>query len=310
MLRLPKMLFVAFLISLLSSPAFGWGCTPHMVIELIAFSRLKPEVAARVKRLGLSLRVESYIYDHTSMACYMDDVRALPFYDYARTWHVINKPFWKNSSSNTDGEHKLPGVSTPNLLTQIETIIQEFYKRRNGTAEPSDVTEAELLAYLVHMVGDAHQPLHCAELFSDEFPKGDLGGNRFPIFSTRKTLHAYWDEAGGLFGYSQIYRSSKGNFSPADKSKIETFAKMLMSKYPTDDNPKSQDMNPASWIDESYDIARKEVYVWIEPRTSPTKEYEAKTQAICGRRIARAGYRLAALLNQIYAISKEAPQPK
>ena len=45
------------------------------------------------------------------------------------------------------------------------------------SAKAADVDRARALRFLTHFVGDLHQPLHAAELFSAQFPDGDVGGN-------------------------------------------------------------------------------------------------------------------------------------
>jgi len=48
---------------------------------------------------------------------------------------------------------------------------------------------------LIHYVGDIHQPLHATSRVDHEHPKGDRGGNDFPIPSKEgaKNLHSVWD---------------------------------------------------------------------------------------------------------------------
>jgi hypothetical protein len=60
----------------------------------------------------------------------------------------------------------------------------------------SDTDKAVALAYLIHLMGDLHQPLHCASLFNDMFPDGDMGGNKFWIKVDGKgdKLHSIWDD--------------------------------------------------------------------------------------------------------------------
>ena len=53
-----------------------------------------------------------------------------------------------------------------------------------------------MLRFLIHLVGDIHQPLHNCSLVNKEFPKGDKGGNDFKIVTQWKTInnmHFYWD---------------------------------------------------------------------------------------------------------------------
>jgi S1/P1 Nuclease len=61
----------------------------------------------------------------------------------------------------------------------------------NNTAE-----RALFARYVVHLVGDIHQPLHSVALFNKTYPKGDLGGNTHKVILTNgstSNFHSYWD---------------------------------------------------------------------------------------------------------------------
>jgi hypothetical protein len=66
-----------------------------------------------------------------------------------------------------------------------------------GNSASADVDRARALRFLVHFAGDVHQPLHAAEMYSADFPEGDLGGNYFkvsvPGYPSIDNLHYYWD---------------------------------------------------------------------------------------------------------------------
>jgi hypothetical protein len=68
-----------------------------------------------------------------------------------------------------------------------------------GTEGGTDEEKAIYLTWLLHLVGDIHQPLHCTAVFSEQFPNGDKGGNDafIRIRSSPVKLHAFWD---GLLG--------------------------------------------------------------------------------------------------------------
>ena len=56
------------------------------------------------------------------------------------------------------------------------------------------------VAWLLHLAGDIHQPLHCSARVTDKEPRGDAGGNTFklgplPNSDDRDNLHRYWDGA-------------------------------------------------------------------------------------------------------------------
>lgn len=63
-----------------------------------------------------------------------------------------------------------------NVSTNPWEINQAIATITNTRA--AELDKARQLRFLIHMVGDIHQPLHAATLYSNEFPRGDLGGNR------------------------------------------------------------------------------------------------------------------------------------
>ena len=82
------------------------------------------------------------------------------------------------------------------------TILTYLPKQLTTLKESSDSRDrAVALSWIIHLVGDLHQPLHCASRFNADFPDGDQGGNLFviqPSDSVRQIkLHAFWDAALG-----------------------------------------------------------------------------------------------------------------
>lgn len=72
---------------------------------------------------------------------------------------------------------------------EVKNINQEFEK-------------SLLLRYLIHVLGDIHQPLHAASLFDERFPKGDMGGNLYKIRYTENVneLHKLFDSGADKLG--------------------------------------------------------------------------------------------------------------
>lgn len=74
-----------------------------------------------------------------------------------------------------------------------------------STGKVSTIGKSMCMRLLIHIIGDVHQPLHTATLFSDLFPNGDMGGNLFEInyepVKSLNELHAYWDST--AHNYSQ-----------------------------------------------------------------------------------------------------------
>lgn len=280
--RLKAVLAVLLLPALLPTPALAWNETPHMVIAQIAYSRLTPAAAEKVIAAARRISGEEMEYNEITIAIYMDDLRSDPFYDYLRPLHFIMKSI-KDGGRAPEGE---------NVLTQLDKISASLREGRSDAAE-----EARLIAYLIHLIGDAHQPLHCAEGHTKSAPDGDAGGNLFFIKGETRSLHSYWDYAGGLFGFEGIRRP----LGEAGYQKIRAFAYELVREYSAGKDEWIKKMEPRDWVEESYQMAKDDAYDDIDENERPSPRYAKRVKDKSGERIAAAGYRLAALLNSIYA---------
>jgi hypothetical protein len=149
-----------------------------------------------------------------------------------------------------------------------------------------DELKAYGLVWLLHLVGDVHQPLHAASRFTqaDDPKEGDRGGNAVKICtpSCGGELHAYWDD---ILGTS---RNVSGAITAA-------------GKLPTPDTTLASKSDEATWVQESFQAAEKSVYV--EPigvgdgPFTMTAPYKTKAKRLAAQRVALAGARLANLLN-------------
>jgi hypothetical protein len=203
-----------------------------------------------------------------------------------KLWHYYDEPF------NPDGSPSAPAKS-PNAL---ETI--DWFRQAIGSTNVSPGFQAYDLSWLVHLVGDVHQPLHCIARFTHlhsgaHFPDGDRGGNEFKIetfvvagTNTRiKNLHSFWDDLLGVGTDPQFIRTVALTIEPPAAS----------------DNP--NDLTTRHWIDESNEFARTFAYTLGpdepgNPKPHISNDYLTQSQTIARRRVALAGYRLAAILNE------------
>ena len=293
-----RTMLVGLTILLLPVPAAAWNDTAHMIIAQIAYSRLNPAAATRVAESARLLSFKGERYDPITIATYMDDLRADPYYDRLRLLHFINKPL-ENGAEAPDFA-KAEEKSDRNL-TYLNQIIKELKQDIDRSNVEARLNEAQLLAYLIHMVGDAHQPLHCVNRFSRAHPNGDAGGNLFFIRPGFRSLHSFWDSGGGLFDGKPLTR-------PLDVTALEAirnYAYRITLEFPDKKND-WKEMAVEKWIEESYEIADDDVYNNIQESANLSQAYVMKAQNISRARLSRAGYRLAALLNDIYS---ESPQP-
>src|SRR6185437_15260252 len=84
--------------------------------------------------------------------------------------------------------------ATPNVQTQIALFVKTL-----ASASASNELKSYDLVWLLHLVGDVHQPLHTTSRFTHSQPQGDEGGNLVSLCEKpcRQELHAYWDNLPG-----------------------------------------------------------------------------------------------------------------
>lgn len=281
---------VSLLLSLLlvaPSSALAWGEAGHMLVSAIAYERLNPSAKAKVDALTKTIRFCGKTYDGTNVGAWMDDIRADSTHDDLRPWHYIDIPIF-------DGVAPDPKVQpgTENAVARINWAVETL---RKGLG--SDKKDAEVLAYIFHLVGDIHQPLHAATRVTPAHRDGDKGGNDFKLTGVAEVdnLHWYWDDAAGAFNFWRPARPLEAQ----ERRRFETYLRQIVAAYPADSMPESKELDPQKWAQESNELARTVVYALPE-NSQPSPAYQAKAQEVARRRIALAGYRLANLLNAIY----------
>ncbi len=167
-----------------------------------------------------------------------------------------------------------------------ENVIDAIERFAKVLAEKTTPKEhrGEALKFLVHFVGDLHQPLHCADR------NGDKGGNgRLVFFPGRKkavSLHMVWD--------TLILPRSKGKRSVAE------YGDALNAKITEKQAKAWAKGTPREWAAECWQLARDVVYRDIPPVGDPpviTEEYVARAQPVIDEQIQKAGVRLAETLN-------------
>jgi hypothetical protein len=163
-----------------------------------------------------------------------------------------------------------------------------------------------VLAWLFHLVGDIHQPLHAVQLFTVDYPNGARGGNQICIRVTRSgqpmPLHRFWD--GVITSSSNLTRLR--NEATALRNRQE-FQRSQLTELPN--------TGFEWWAEESFEIATKFAYrndgrIGIpkggnkdcrDVQAAPVLPvgYVVNASPIADRRMILAGYRLADLLTRV-----------
>jgi hypothetical protein len=279
---------IRFLLTLVVALTFtnclAWNATGHMVIADIALRSLKPRAKVEALRL-LHVGGTADTTDFRGAAVWADDTRTKE----NGSWHYIDI-FFRQDGKPTS------------LRPDAENVVWAIDKFSRILADKSrpDLERADALRYLLHFVGDIHQPLHCTALVSDQFPTGDRGGNLYavePRDGTRRphNLHYLWDEGAGIF--TRVERP----LDAAGEERIKGLADSALSSVSsTDLKVARQDRNPMDWAKEGQTLAKTAVYVTPDGQT-PTQPYIASAQKLSQKRAVIAGFRLADLLNRLLA---------
>ena len=309
-----RVLVILALLLAAPSAALAWHDTQHMIVAQVAYLRLTPAAKARVDSLlvtpqgrrPLIFLCAGYYspetcektYDPIQIAVWMDDFRGDSLNDPYAPWHYIDfRPFFDGIPERTN-----VGAEPENVLSRINWAVNTL---RKGTG--SNKTDAETLGFLYHLVGDVHQPLHATTRYSAARPDGDAGGNGFriqmPPEARISNLHAFWDAAGGAYGFT----SPKRPLDQAGKERVLALAQEVMRQFPEGSVPESKNLDPHEWVVESNTLGRQVAYRNISEGAAPSKEYTEEAQRLSRRRIAVAGYRLAGVLNSLFVPAPAKP---
>jgi hypothetical protein len=254
-----------------AGPVLAWGEKGHRIVGEMAQRQLTAPARAEVARL-LAGEAEPTL---AGVAYWADEVRKHDAERGPRTerWHFVNLP----RGCGFDAARDCPGGNC------IVAALPAQYAILADPAQP-DPARREALKFLVHLVADAHQPLHAGH-------RDDLGGNRFQvnIDGEGTNLHKAWDV--------QVLRARPGD-AAAQAAALSAQPPLPPERATIADVPR--------WAAESCAIVESPGFYPAQPGTLPG-DYLARQQPVAERRLRQAAARLADLLNQ--ALAPEAMHP-
>ncbi|HVS69619.1 MAG TPA: S1/P1 nuclease [Phycisphaerae bacterium] len=232
-------------------------------------------------------------------------------------WHFIDIAFV------LPGDTKDAGLNGKGLDTSKGDAVTEIRKAAGGIASQEGAEQKAVdLAWVEHLVGDVHQPLHAVTLISEEFPPpdGDRGGNSIVVSyvgESGKTsvtnLHAFWD---GAVGNVQMEHFTAGSLGALRKKAADFVAAHPEAGMAAQ---MKKDATPEAWAEESYALAKKDVYeegaIFKLPRPRTSYElpagYVERAHEVAESQVTLAGYRLAATVHAALKAGGggEAPKP-
>ena len=274
-------------------PAYAWGDEGHEIVGLIADHYLDPAVKATVNRLlaadttGLTpnrnIDVEATWADK-----FRDSDRNTTRVRYNEThnWHFVDLELsGPDPKTACFGEPPLNGALASNgpaddcIVDKLDEFIAEL-------KDPGTSPGERLLAlqFILHFVGDIHQPLHASDY-------NDQGGNVETVTAANVskkpgTLHGCWDT-------QFVAMQGKGKTAIANK---------LIARITAAQRTQWSSGTPATWANESFTIAKVNVYGPLPQPTSPhhyalTKAYVTNARSVVAEQLSKAGVRLAFVLN-------------
>ncbi len=155
-------------------------------------------------------------------------------------WHYIT---YKIDFDNGHDSSRVYGKNRETILTGID-----FAQKMVNEKTQNKTIRAVYLAWLIHLIGDVHQPMHCGSLFNSDYPNGDRGGNDFFVMPKNKgiKLHTLWDNALGT--------GKKMNNLKSQATRIVTNHKKMLSEYDVNN------FDAKAWSIESFEHAIKDAH--------------------------------------------------
>jgi nuclease S1 len=152
-----------------STQAGAWGSQGHQVVAAMAWELLQPATRQEVNRL-LALEPGETL---ESLSTWADEHRN----PATGPWHYVNFP---RGNCQYEAQRDCPDGHC--VVAAIER------ERAVWASNANDKARLKALKYLIHFVGDIHQPLHAGY-------RDDRGGNQFQLraFMRGSNLHAVWD---------------------------------------------------------------------------------------------------------------------
>jgi len=259
----------ALLLCVIGPPAFAWGVEGHHVTALIALHYLHPDVAKKVSDLLAADTDTDIPHDLLGASVWPDVFRAEGHRETA-SWHFI------------DVELEQPGVDMMANCPRQTCVIAKIDEFEHQLKDPNVTGEDRVRAvkFLVHFIGDLHQPLHVGE-------HHDKGGNdvRVQYFGRRERLHAIWDT---------------GIIERIDPNE-QTFATKLIGEITPQEIEDYKQGSTIDWANQSFRLAKSIVYADL-PAGDPIiigDEYQKMAAPVVEMQLKRAGIRIATVLNQI-----------
>jgi len=311
------------------STSFGWDNPGHMAVAGLAYDELSPDQQQRLVALlnqhpDSNPVIEGFpagrpddqsfvmafatwpdlikrghpAYKDTGYEKNEPAVQAVTF-DHLmhKGWHFIDTPLWVGHGA---APQQLPPAPQVNAVGVVKVLVTQL------TSGEPDAAKAYDLGWLLHLVGDLHQPLHAVTGVSEAYPDGDVGGNDVVLAGethSEPELHAYWDDV-----LAKSARADKQTHHPRLDRDVQAASHIVSALGALPFGDDAGNLDPKAWAAESYKMAAQDVYnITLEDISSDrgnlqatlSDDYFQTATTDAKQRIRLAGHRLALLLKSI-----------
>lgn len=256
-----KYLFIAILF-VSSIALISWGTIGHRAVAKIAENHLTPKTQIAIKEL---LGKETL----PDVSTWADEIRSNPANNYTGAWHYVNVDAGLTFEQFANAVKNMPEANVYKMTMRCLLDLENPAKSKKD--------KATALKFLIHFIGDLHQPMHVSH-------SADKGGNAISItFNNNDTnLHSLWD-SGIIEKQDLTYPKMAAAYDTATPEQI--------AKWQSD--------SIMVWLWESYQIAEI-LYKEVADNPKLDQEYYEEHLPTLQNRIEKGGIRLAGVLNKIF----------
>ena len=251
-----KIILIAIL-STLSFNVYSFGQTGHRVIGAIAEEHL----TRKTKRIVNKLLIDQ---DLAEASTFPDEMRSNSSEFWQKTaspWHYVNVH---------EGKKYETAPPEGDAVSALDKFSSQLMSKESSFEE-----KQLALKFIIHIIGDLHQPFHSGTDI-------DRGGNsiKLKFFGEDSNLHKVWDE----------------DLIDNQKLSYTEWTNRLLKKLDRNKVKQWKQTDPRTWIAESHKLRlglypKKEMIFW---------DYQYKAMPIIKQQLKKGGIRLAAYLNQLF----------
>jgi len=255
---------IVFLIltMLFSSNSWAWGTTGHRIVAEIAERNLSRKAKKEIKKIIGNQKLAYW-------ANWPDFIKSDSHWKFADSWHYVNIP---GDLSYDAFLKELNNSSEDNLYKRTLILIAELKKKELPLEK-----KQQYLYFLIHIIGDAHQPLHVGRT-------EDLGGNKINLewFGSKTNLHTVWD--------SKLIDFEKYSYTEyAD----------VLNRLTKKEIKEVQNGTLENWIYDSYSVSNK-IYNEATKGENLKYRYQYLNKDRVEQQLQKGGLRLSKVLNELF----------